>query len=102
MIHWSEEKKCLFLVLGIPEEDVVKLKASERRVYYKLGNLYVRFLDERPAPPTNPDEEPESAPQHRKDGNGGDPLIPVEETACRGPPPEELEDLPVARVTSTT
>ncbi|CAB3259899.1 unnamed protein product [Arctia plantaginis] len=91
----QEEKKCLFLVLGIPEEDVVKLKASERRVYYKLGNLCVRFLDERPAPPTNPDEEPESAPQHPKDGNGGDPLIPVEETACRGPPPEELEDLPV-------
>ncbi|XP_059056314.1 uncharacterized protein LOC131850158 [Achroia grisella] len=34
---------CLFF--RIPEKDVEVLKAQDRRVYYLMGNIYVRFLD---------------------------------------------------------
>ncbi|CAH2089885.1 unnamed protein product [Euphydryas editha] len=43
----TEDKAAIYLILGIPEDDAQKLKASERRIHYKFGNIYARFQEER-------------------------------------------------------
>lgn len=39
-----QEGKGLFLILGIPEEELPGLLAGQRRVSYLLGSVYVRFF----------------------------------------------------------
>ncbi|CAH2097629.1 unnamed protein product [Euphydryas editha] len=43
----TEDKTAIYLILGIPEDDAQKLKASERRIHYKFGNIYARFQEDR-------------------------------------------------------
>ncbi|XP_052759379.1 uncharacterized protein LOC113514801 [Galleria mellonella] len=52
---------CLFF--RVPETDVNLLKAQDRRLYYLMGNIYIRFLDKdaSPEPNTNPTQQPEEA-----------------------------------------
>ncbi|CAH2088502.1 unnamed protein product [Euphydryas editha] len=43
----TEDRSAIYLILGIPEDDAQKLKASERRIHYKFGNIYARFQEDR-------------------------------------------------------
>ncbi|XP_049886931.1 uncharacterized protein LOC126381494, partial [Pectinophora gossypiella] len=42
----GENPPGMFLVLGLPQEEVDKIKARDRRVAYRTGSIYVLFFNE--------------------------------------------------------
>lgn len=88
----QDEDRSLFLILGIPQDDVSILKKRDRRVAFKLGSIYVRLFEDRDVAPTSSSaaaSEPNSSREVRKDlGSTG--------TAPTQTPPPERQIEPVS------